>query len=266
MNESDELGITPMEMPSGVEGINIGIRSTQWNFGTAEKRVDYFDLLSPDEPVELKPKMSFEQRMKEMYENYKSAPGKIQSTIEGLNPPQDKEYTWETEYNQISKGRRGKSMPKPKSVNFRRKDFYTLEECLKAYRELTEKEIGDICLTGSLALLLQNVIKRTRFNDMDVIIVGNYQLDDDIMPYQKDNNYPEDPNLGELSNLVYSNIPIDLFKFNKDYSVQKVVITYKGNEYICQDYRDIIKAKMQMVLPRMKDYSDIAKHFSIEFK
>lgn len=178
-----------------------------------------------------------------------------------------REYTWEDEYNVISRTRRtARSTTQSNPNPFKRKDSYKLNECLKAFRELTEKEIGEIYLTGSVALHLQKIIKRNIFKDVDIVLIGNHQFDDDITPYKRDSHYPQSKELGDPIYVTYSNIPIDIFKFKKEHSIKVLPVEYKGDVYICQDFREILMAKLNMLLPKMKDVEEILPHLDINFK
>lgn len=179
-------------------------------------------------------------------------------------------YKWEEEYNAITKSNKktGFRPTSKKRVEFVPKKSYIMKECLKAYRDLQEKDLGNICLTGSLALKLQGIITRSQFSDMDITVVGAYQLDDDINFYYNPKQYPKNNLIdSDTKQIVYDNIPIDLFVLPEDSKVNTVEVNYQGETYLCQDFRDILKVKLNMILPNMKDYQElIDNHIVIDFK
>ena len=142
---------------------------------------------------------------------------------------------------------------------------FFIDECLSSFRTLCEKQIGDIYLTGSVSLYLQGKITRCTFKDIDIIVAGEYSLDDDILDSPTWRDYPPDPNGTERKPLLFNGIKIDLF-----YNVEKVnfiEVEYHGNTYLCQDYKDIIKAKLNMVLPKVKDLDELLEtSFEITYK
>lgn len=111
------------------------------------------------------------------------------------------------------------------------------------------KDIGDIYLTGSVGLFLQGKLDRTEYKDLDVLVLGEYQLDDDIKEHYR-NDYPSDPNKSKRRSVKFEDIPIDLFKVG---GVNSVTITHDGKEYKCQHYKDIIMAKVKMAFEKLKD-------------
>ena len=142
---------------------------------------------------------------------------------------------------------------------------FFIDECLSGFRTLCEKQIGDIYLTGSVALCIQGKITRCSFKDMDIIVAGEYSLDDDILDNPTWRDYPPDPNGTERKPLLFNGIKIDLF-----YNVEKVnfiEVEYQGKTYLCQDYKDIIKAKLNVVLPKVKDLDELlGSSFEITYK
>lgn len=150
-------------------------------------------------------------------------------------------------------------------VRYNLKDEYTLQECLDAFNDLCNKEIGNIYLTGSVALYLQGKITRTMFKDLDVACVGEYMLDDDIYDNPYGCQYPPDPSGVERKPLAFNNVKIDLFS-NLSY-VNSINVEYLGKTYLCQNYKDIIKAKLRMVLPKVKDLDELLEtSFEITYK
>lgn len=150
-------------------------------------------------------------------------------------------------------------------VRYNLKDEYTLQECLDAFNDLCNKEIGNIYLTGSVALYLQGKITRTMFKDLDVACVGEYMLDDDIYDNPFAGKYPPDETGVGRSALAFNNVKIDLF--SNVHMVTFIDVEYLGKTYRCQDYKDIIKAKLRMVLPKVKDIDELlGKSFEIIYK
>jgi len=150
-------------------------------------------------------------------------------------------------------------------VRYNLKDEYTLQECLDAFNDLCNKEIGNIYLTGSVALYLQGKITRTTFKDLDVVCVGEYMLDDDIYDNPYGCQYPPDPSGVKRKPLAFNNVKIDLFS-NISY-VNSINVEYLGKTYLCQNYKDIIKAKLRMVLPKVKDLEELLEtSFEITYK
>lgn len=145
------------------------------------------------------------------------------------------------------------------------KDYYEIKECLNCFKELYKKNIGEIYLTGSVALYLQGKISRSSFKDIDLVIVGKYELDDDIYSDPFCRRYPPDMNNTERSSYIFNNVKLDIF--SGPTSVNSVNVEYNGDNYLCQDYRDIIKAKLNMVLPKVKDLDELlGKSFEITYK
>jgi len=150
-------------------------------------------------------------------------------------------------------------------VRYNLKEEYTLQECLDAFDNLCKKDIGDIYLTGSVALYLQSKITRTMFKDLDIVCVGEYMLDDDIYDNPYGCKYPPDPSGVERTPVAFNDVKIDIFS-NINY-INSVNVEYLGKTYLCQDYKDIIKAKLRMVLPKVKDLDELLEtSFEITYK
>lgn len=150
-------------------------------------------------------------------------------------------------------------------IRYGLKDEYTLQECLDAFNDLQNKQIGNIYLTGSVALYLQGKITRTQFKDLDIVVVGEYMLDDDIYDNPFAGKYPPDETGVERSALAFNNVKIDLF--SNVHMVTFIDVEYLGKTYRCQDYKDIIKAKLRMVLPKVKDIEELfGDSFEIIYK
>lgn len=125
----------------------------------------------------------------------------------------------------------------------------SLDDYLEVFNELEEKDIGDIYLTGSVALFLQGKLDRTEFKDLDIAVLGEFQLDDDIKDFKR-GDYPPDPNGTVRRSVKYEGIPIDLFKIK---GINRVDVEYEGKTYRCQNYKDIIMAKINMAFEKLKD-------------
>ena len=103
------------------------------------------------------------------------------------------------------------------------------------------------------------------FKDLDVACVGEYMLDDDIYDNPYGCQYPPDPSGVERKPLAFNNVKIDLFS-NLSY-VNSINVEYLGKTYLCQNYKDIIKAKLRMVLPKVKDLDELLEtSFEITYK
>jgi len=133
------------------------------------------------------------------------------------------------------------------------KTKYTLQECLDTFVELNKKELGPIYLSGSVSLVLQGLIKREYFSDLDVVVEKLPELDDDMIDNyrgsrQRFRNIPID--VCNSKSVFFENMPIDIF-INPTIRYKK--INYRGNEYLCQDYKDILNVKLKVALSDFKD-------------
>lgn len=144
------------------------------------------------------------------------------------------------------------------------KDNYTIDECLNCYNELVKKELSEpICIGGAVGLHLQGIIKRDSFHDLDLAFNKIPELDDDIEDYKgsRGSYYKVKDKKDLPKSVIFEGILIDMFT---DTAIQKVSVKYRDKEYICQDYRQILAAKLRMCLQSFKDYDDvIGKHISI---
>ena len=165
-------------------------------------------------------------------------------------------YSWEDEYKSINKDGKPKR-PNKLQIKPKINSSYDIDEILNTYRELQSKQIGDIYLTGSIALHLQSKISRTKFKDLDIIVIGEYELDDDILDYSRPFEYPQTNGVGETKSIVFNNTPIDLFRFDNSDSLNLVEVERGGFIYLCQDYKDIVKVKFNMIIDRMKDSQEL---------
>jgi hypothetical protein len=134
--------------------------------------------------------------------------------------------------------------------NIPSKSSYNLEECINAFLELEEKGIGDIYLTGSVALAIQGKLDRKEFKDLDIAVLGELQLDDDIIDWNK-GFYPPDPLCIEKKSVLFTGIPMDIFVLKDE--TPFVMVDYNGSQIKCQDYKNIIMAKLSMALTTFKD-------------
>ena len=143
-------------------------------------------------------------------------------------------------------------------------EFFSIDRLIECYNDLQEKNIGNICITGSLALYLQGKISRTEFKDLDIIVTGEYSLDDDINELVK-REYPPDPNGTTVKSVEYNGVPIDFFSGRTD--IDRICVKFNGKSYLCQDYKQIIKAKINMILPKIKDLDELmGVSFDIMYK
>lgn len=126
------------------------------------------------------------------------------------------------------------------------KDLFMLDECLEVFRELQNKDIGDIYLSGSVGLYIQGKLDRKEFKDLDIVIIGNIELDDEIADFPR-GDYPDDDN---RRSVLFNGIPIDIFTSDK---VNKNVVITESGEYQCQHYSDIVQEKLIMAFDHLKD-------------
>jgi len=237
----------------------IGDVDFSWNIIQSSPRVAYYDVDQDEVKVSKTTEAKLRSSFSDAYEKY------MQITSEPLRwnsgKPSDK-------IPKSIKPKRGLTMDQKMrnaEVRYNLKDEYTLQECLDAFNDLCNKEIGNIYLTGSVALFLQGKITRTTFKDLDVICVGEYMLDDDIYDNPYGCKYPPDPSGIERKPLAFNNVKIDLFS-NISY-VNSINVEYLGKTYLCQNYKDIIKAKLRMVLPKVKDLDELLEtSFEITYK
>ena len=169
----------------------------------------------------------------------------IKSVDDGAN--------WKSLINKPKKSK--KPSPKYQLTRMDLDSYFELDRCLDCFDELLEKQIGDIYLTGSVALFIQGKISRSQFKDLDIVILGEYSLDDDMIDLRVLHSYPENRNGNTRKAICYNNTAIDIFSV-KD-SINVVDVEYEGKVYKCQDYKDIIMEKLWMVLPNMKDYKEL---------
>lgn len=145
---------------------------------------------------------------------------------------------------------------------------YNVDQLLSIYEKLEEKQIGNIAITGSLALFLQEKISRDTFSDIDITTIsGKVELDDefedvrtDIVSYSKNGGTVSTPNTYLIDKVL-----VDIFPVSKS-TVNIVAVGYNGSVYKCMDYKDIIDIKLKMLLPQMKDYNELYNNvFSLNY-
>lgn len=151
---------------------------------------------------------------------------------------------------ELKKNRTIQKKQKPKSQ-------YTLEECLSTYRELVEKDIGDIYLSGSVGLFIQGKLDRCKFKDLDIVVVGDFELDEEIEDYIRRSSYPMDEVSTNLKTVIFNDVLIDLFTVK---NIKRIDVEYEGHTYKCQQYPGIVQAKLEMALKKLKDKDFLLKH------
>lgn len=145
------------------------------------------------------------------------------------------------------------------------KDEYNIEECLNCFESLTEKNIGDIYLSGSVALYIQGKITRSKFKDLDIVVLGDLVMDDDMYDNPYARNYRNRDQQFDCNAIIYDDVKIDLFT-NVRPGLKYIDVEYHGKTYKCQHYHDIIRAKLDMAFDTFKDFDDlIDKSFKIEY-
>lgn len=145
------------------------------------------------------------------------------------------------------------------------KDEYNIEECLNCFESLTEKNIGDIYLSGSVALYVQGKIARSKFQDLDIVVLGDLVMDDDMYDNPYARNYRNTYKQFDRKAIIYDDVKIDLFT-NVRPGLRYIDVEYHGKIYKCQHYHDIIRAKLDMAFDTFKDFDDlIEKSFKIEY-
>lgn len=237
----------------------IGDVDFSWNVISPNPRVDYYGTGRDEVKVLKETEAKLISSFSDAYEKY------MKITSEPLRwnsgKPSDK-------IPKSIKPKRGLTMDQKMrnaEVRYNLKDEYSLQECLDAFNDLCNKQIGDIYLTGSVALYLQGKITRTVFKDLDIVCVGEYMLDDDIYDNPYGCQYPPDPSGVERKPLAFNDVKIDLFS-NISY-VNSINVEHLDKTYLCQDYKDIIKAKLRMVLPKVKDLDELLEtSFEITYK
>lgn len=142
----------------------------------------------------------------------------------------------------------------------------TIDKVMTSILELLEKNCGNFIVTGSVALYLQGKLSRKQFSDVDLISFSDVEYDDDMTRW-KGAEYPKTKNLGEQEQFIFNGMMVDVFKMPPDTKIDVVEVNWNGNVFQCQDYKGIIMAKLNMVLPKMKDSEELLKTcFEINFK
>lgn len=173
----------------------------------------------------------------------------------------DSEIGWLEEYQQNimsnNNSKKKRSNRRLAKSNFRNAKF-TAEQLLKTFDKMVEKEVGNIAITGSLALFLQGKITRNIFGDLDILVrSGEVQLDDEFEDVQMDMGYDPNNSLVATPKIYYYNESlIDVFPVETQ-TLDTVDVEYLGKAYLCVHYKHILDAKLKMILPKMKDYREL---------
>lgn len=142
----------------------------------------------------------------------------------------------------------------------------TIDKVMTSILELLEKNCGNFIVTGSIALYLQGKLSRKQFSDVDLISFSDFEYDDDMTRW-KGLEYLQNKNLGEQEQFIFNGMMVDVFKMTPDTKIDVVEVNWNGNIFQCQDYKGIIMAKLNMILPKMKDSDELLKTcFEINFK
>ena len=138
------------------------------------------------------------------------------------------------------------------------KDQYSVSELLTLVDELYEKEIGDFCITGSLALYLQGKIKRDKFHDVDILISGDYVLDDDVEDINGKDYSDQKVDLGyKRKACALSGVRMCIFENSNKDSMDFVDVIINNKTYKCQHYSYILNIKLAQALKYFKDKDDL---------
>jgi len=182
----------------------------------------------------------------------------------------EEEIGWLDEYQQKimsnNNSKKKRSKTRLSKSNFRNSRF-NIDMCLKTFDKMVEKEVGDIAITGSVALFLQDKITRDLFSDLDISVrSGEVQLDDEFEDVQMDMGYDPANSLVAAPKIYYYNeCLLDIFPVEKQI-LETVVVERFGKSYLCVDYKHILDAKLKMLLPKMKDYNELYNNcFEMKF-
>jgi len=145
---------------------------------------------------------------------------------------------------------------KSNSPQVKVKSKISINQAVDAIDELIEKDLCEFIITGSVALYMQGKLSRKEFSDVDLVSFHSFNLDDDMSKVSRP-KYETNKELGELSAFVFNGIVFDVFSFSPETKITTTEVTFKGKTYLCQDYREIVKAKLLMTLPKMKDFQEI---------
>jgi len=196
-----------------------------------------------------------------------SPPPASNSTIKAVV---EEEIGWLDEYQQKimsnNNSKKKRSKARLSKSNFRNSRF-NIDMCLKTFDKMVEKEVGDIAITGSVALFLQGKITRDLFSDLDISVgSGEVQLDDEFEDVQMDMGYDPANSLVAAPKIYYYNeCLLDIFPIEKQI-LETVVVERFGKSYLCVDYKHILDAKLKMLLPKMKDYNELYNNcFEMKF-
>lgn len=204
------------------------------------------------------------------YEDYeKLAKNYLKNSFEHSTSPIQSQYNWNSEYNRLVNNIPNKVLKKYNRIlnsSPKYKEKLTIKESMCAFRELRDKDINEFILTGSVALFLQDKITRTVFKDIDLISLSDYEMDDDMQncPIY---SYDQIEGNGEQKQIVFNGVLFDIFSFGPEKKIDTVEVKYGKETYLCQDYKQIIMAKLRMILPKMKDSEELFKNcMEINFK
>lgn len=145
---------------------------------------------------------------------------------------------------------------KSNSPQVKIKSKITINQAIDAIDELIEKDLCEFIITGSVALYLQGKLSRKEFSDIDLVSFHAFNLDDDMSKVSRP-KYEVNRELGDLSAFVFNGIIFDVFSFSPETAITTTEVVFKGKTYLCQDYKEIVKAKLLMTLPKMKDFQEI---------
>lgn len=185
----------------------------------------------------------------------------------GIDPEGEWIESYKNEFMNKNSKARAKKPAKSLNKSLFTGSLYQVDELLKTFNILREKEIGDIAITGSLALFLQGKIKRTGLGDLDICVrSSSVELDDEFEDVYCDVAYEELADVPSPKSYYFNKVLIDIFPVSKNVP-NTLYVDYKGKSYLCVSYMDILDVKLKMILPRMKDYNELYNNvFSLTFK
>lgn len=132
---------------------------------------------------------------------------------------------------------------------------YSIEEVIVIIDELLKKNIGDLVIAGSVGLFLQDKLNRSSFGDIDFTYSSNLELDEEL----EDRSHSYEKEIKNCKGVWFNHVPIDFFK--KDSEINIVEVNYNNKTYICQNYKDIIFSKIEMVTSNIKDWDYLSKNY-----
>jgi len=190
----------------------------------------------------------------------------LRASMETVNVDNTGKYNWSSEYERMADSIKKKS-PKYMSQPIPKyKDQINIKDALSSFRDLNEKDVNKFILTGSVALFVQNKITRNRFKDVDIISMSDFEMDDDMVVYPR-LKYEIIDGGGEMRSIVFNNVLFDIFSYNPEKEIDVIEVKFGKETYLCQDWKQIIMAKMRMIIPKMKDHEEIFNNcIEINFK